>query len=57
MKKKLVVAGGGHAHMMLLARIDDFVNKGCEVPVVGPAEHHSYSGMGPGLLGGTYRPD
>jgi NADH dehydrogenase FAD-containing subunit len=57
MKKKLVVAGGGHAHMMLLARIDDFVKNGCEVTVVGPAEHHYYSGMGPGLLGGTYRPE
>ena len=57
MKKRLVIAGGGHAHMMLLARIGDFVTHGCEVTVVGPSEHHYYSGMGPGLLGGTYRPE
>ena len=57
MKKKIVVAGGGHAHMMLLARIGDFLASGCEVTVVGPSEHHYYSGMGPGLLGGTYRPE
>ena len=57
MKKRLVIAGGGHAHMMLLARIKDFVEHDCEVTVIGPAEHHYYSGMGPGLLGGTYRPE
>ena len=57
MKKRLVVAGGGHAHMMLLARIGDFIDNGCEVTVVGPSEYHYYSGMGPGLLGGTYQPD
>ncbi len=57
MGKKLVIAGGGHAHMMLLARISEFVEKGCEVTVVGPSEHHYYSGMGPGLLGGTYSPE
>ena len=57
MKKRLVIAGGGHAHMMLLARIKDFVDHDCEVSVIGPSEHHYYSGMGPGLLGGTYRPE
>lgn len=56
MKKRLVVAGGGHAHMMLLARIGDFIDNNCDVTVVGPSEHHYYSGMGPGLLGGTYQP-
>ena len=57
MKKRIVIAGGGHAHMMLLARIGDFIRHGCEITVVGPSEHHYYSGMGPGLLGGTYRPE
>ncbi len=57
MGKKLVIAGGGHAHMLLLARISEFIEKGCEVTVVGPSEHHYYSGMGPGLLGGTYSPE
>ena len=57
MKKRLVIAGGGHAHMMLLARIGEFIAHDCEVSVIGPSEHHYYSGMGPGLLGGTYRPE
>ena len=57
MKKHLVLAGGGHAHMMALAQLDQFVEKGHTVTVVGPSEHHYYSGMGPGMLGGTYAPE
>ncbi len=57
MSKKLVIAGGGHAHMMVLARLGDFVKKGFEVTVIGPSEYHYYSGMGPGMLGGTYQPE
>jgi NADH dehydrogenase FAD-containing subunit len=57
MKKKLVLAGGGHAHMMAIANMKTFIEKGHCVTVIGPSEHHYYSGMGPGMLGGTYRPD
>ncbi len=57
MKKRLVVAGGGHAHMTVLARLGEFIAKGCEVTVIGPSDHHYYSGMGPGMLGGFYRPE
>lgn len=57
MKKHLVLAGGGHAHMMALAQLDRFVEKGHAVTVIGPSEHHYYSGMGPGMLGGTYAPE
>ena len=57
MKKKLVLAGGGHAHMMTLAHLHQFVDQGHEVTVIQPSEHHYYSGMGPGMLGGTYAPD
>jgi len=57
MAKRLVIAGGGHAHMLTLARLRAFVDKGCEVTVIGPSEFHYYSGMGPGMLGGTYRPE
>jgi NADH dehydrogenase FAD-containing subunit len=56
-KKQLVLAGGGHAHMVTLANLERFVEKGCEVCVIGPSEHHYYSGMGPGMLGKTYRPE
>ncbi len=57
MKKRLVIAGGGHAHMMTLAGLGEFVAGGCEVTVIGPSDYHYYSGMGPGMLGGTYRPE
>lgn len=56
MAKHLVLVGGGHAHMVTLANIDEFVEKGHRVTVIGPSEYHYYSGMGPGMLGGTYSP-
>jgi NADH dehydrogenase FAD-containing subunit len=42
--------------MVTLANIHAFVEKGHGVTVIGPSEHHYYSGMGPGMLGGTYSP-
>ena len=56
MGKHLVLVGGGHAHMMTLAGIATLTGRGHRVTVVGPSEHHYYSGMGPGMLGGTYTP-
>lgn len=57
MAKHLVLAGGGHAHMVTLANLKKFVEKGHHVTVIGPSSYHYYSGMGPGMLGGTYRPE
>jgi NADH dehydrogenase FAD-containing subunit len=57
MKKHLVLIGGGHAHMVTLANLESFIDKGFGVTVIQPSEYHYYSGMGPGMLGGTYRPD
>ncbi len=57
MAKHLVLAGGGHAHMVTLANLKKFVEKGYHVTVIGPSPYHYYSGMGPGMLGGTYRPE
>ncbi len=57
MKKHLVLVGGGHAHMMILENIRRFIEKGIRVTVIGPSDYHYYSGMGPGMLGGTYQPD
>jgi NADH dehydrogenase FAD-containing subunit len=57
MGKKLLLAGGGHAHMTILAHIRDLVREGHEVTVVQPSDFHYYSGMGPGMLGTTYTPD
>jgi NADH dehydrogenase FAD-containing subunit len=57
MKKHLVLAGGGHAHMTTLANLYRFIEKGHRVTVIQPSPHHYYSGMGPGMLGKTYTPD
>ena len=53
----LVLAGGGHAHLMILANIATLIGQGHRVTVIGPSPHHYYSGMGPGMLGGTYTPE
>ena len=55
--KHLVLIGGGHAHMITLSKLDIFVSKGYRVTVIQPSDFHYYSGMGPGMLGGTYEPD
>ena len=57
MGKHLVLIGGGHAHMVTLANLHAIRAKGHRVSVVQPSTHHYYSGMGPGMLGGTYTPD
>ncbi len=43
--------------MVALARIPEFIRRGVGVTVIGPSDYHYYSGMGPGMLGGTYTPD
>jgi NADH dehydrogenase FAD-containing subunit len=53
MSKHLILPGDGHAHLMALAALDRFVSRGHRVTVVQPSPHHYYSGMGPGMLGGT----
>jgi NADH dehydrogenase FAD-containing subunit len=57
MPKHLVLAGAGHAHITLLIRLGEITGQGHKVTVVGPAQRHYYSGMGPGMLGGSYRPE
>lgn len=57
MAKHLVLIGGGHAHMVTLANLDQFSEKGHRVTVIQPSAYHYYSGMGPGMLGKTYTPD
>jgi len=56
MPRHLVLIGGGHAHMVTLARLVEITGRGHRVTVIQPSEHHYYSGMGPGMLGRTYRP-
>jgi NADH dehydrogenase FAD-containing subunit len=56
MGKHLVLVGAGHAHLTCLKNLRDFTARGHQVTVIGPGTHHYYSGMGPGMLGQTYRP-
>ena len=55
MVKRLVLIGGGHAHMVTLANLARFTNKGFEVTVIQPSAYHYYSGMGPGMLSRIYK--
>lgn len=57
MAKKLLLIGGGHAHLFTLANIPLLREKGYQVTVVQPSPWHYYSGMGPGMLGGSYQPE
>jgi NADH dehydrogenase FAD-containing subunit len=56
MEKHLVLVGGGHAHLTVLSNLADYVQRGHKVTLIGPSPYHYYSGMGPGLLSGIYRP-
>lgn len=51
---KLLLAGTGHAHLNIIRAIPDFVARGHSVTAVAPGDLHYYSGMGAGLLAGTY---
>lgn len=40
--------------MVTLSKLETFISKGYHVTVIQPSNYHYYSGMGPGMLGGTY---
>jgi NADH dehydrogenase FAD-containing subunit len=54
--KHLLLVGGGHAHLTAISMTDRYIRRGHRVTLVSPGPYHYYSGMGPGLLSGTYRP-
>jgi NADH dehydrogenase FAD-containing subunit len=54
---RLLLAGAGHAHLTTIKSIREIIARGHDVIAVGPSETHYYSGMGPGVLGGAYRPE
>lgn len=56
MGKHLVLVGGGHAHMTVMLNLREYTERGHRVTLIGPSAYHYYSGMGPGLLAGIYRP-
>jgi len=57
MGKHLVIVGAGHAHLTVLKNLKEFKNRGHDVTVVSASPLHYYSGMGPGMLSGIYRPE
>jgi len=57
MGKHLVVVGAGHAHLTVLKNLEEFKDSGHRVTVVSSSVRHYYSGMGPGMLSGIYRPE
>jgi NADH dehydrogenase FAD-containing subunit len=54
--RHLVLVGGGHAHIETLLNLNEFTRRGHRVTLINPSPHHYYSGMGPGMLSGIYRP-
>jgi NADH dehydrogenase FAD-containing subunit len=56
MAKRLVFVGGGHAHLTCLKNLHEFGKLGHHVTLISLSPYHYYSGMGPGMLSGIYRP-
>jgi len=52
--KRLVLAGGGHAHVEVLRRFAAHAPPDVELVLVSPHPHTPYSGMLPGLVAGRY---
>ena len=55
MNKRLVLLGGGHAHVHVLADLARRPIADCEVQLVTPYARQMYSGMVPGLVAGHYQ--
>lgn len=51
---RLVLLGGGHAHVEVLRALGEKPIRGCEVVVVTPYPWLTYSGMVPGFVAGHY---
>jgi len=56
MRKHLILVGGGHAHLTVLLNLAHYAERGHRVTVIMPSSYQYYSGMGPGMLSGIYRP-
>ncbi len=52
----LVLIGAGHAHLTVMKELAAIIARGHRVTVVSDGRFQYYSGMGPGLLAGRYRP-
>lgn len=56
-ERKVVFAGGGHAHLHSLLRTAELAGRGCEVTLINPSPYLYYSGMATGVISNTYTPE
>lgn len=52
MTKRLVLVGGGHAHLSVLRALAKQRPAGIDVVLITPSKHQNYSGMLPGWVAG-----
>jgi pyridine nucleotide-disulfide oxidoreductase family protein len=52
---RLILAGGGHAHLIVLEYLARHPQKGLDIVIATPSPWQYYSGMLPGLIAGRYR--
>ncbi len=52
--KRLLLLGAGHAHVLVLLSLANFISKNLDVKLVAPGPLHTYSGMVPGVVAGHY---
>ena len=57
MKKRLLLLGGGHAHLAVLKSLADAPIENLGVTLLSPYAHQVYSGMLPGWVAGHYKID
>jgi len=53
--RRLLLAGAGHAHLALLASLQEEPVRGMRITLVSPLARQLYSGMLPGVIAGHYR--
>lgn len=57
MKKTLILAGSGHAHLPTIAAAEKFISLGIKLIIISEDDFLYYSGMAPGFLGDIYTKD
>ena len=56
-RPRIVLAGGGHAHLHALRRTAALTRRGFGVTLVNPSPYLRYSGMATGVVSGVYAPE
>ena len=56
-RPKIVLAGGGHAHLYTLRRTSELTGRGFDVTLINPSPYLHYSGMATGVVSGVYAPE